>query len=63
MIYLNGNVAPADRDLAIDLLLRASYLDDDHSINTVATILDHQNGGASTSQTFALYCKAARSAC
>lgn len=62
MIYLNGNGVPEDRDRAIELLLRANYLDDDHSINTVATILDHQNGGASTPQTFALYRKAARTA-
>lgn len=62
MIYLNGNGVPEDRNRAIDLLLRAAHLDDDHSINTVATILDHQNGGASTSETFALYRKAARSA-
>ncbi|AIB37878.1 tetratricopeptide repeat protein [Pseudomonas simiae] len=62
MIYLNGNGVPEDRDRAIDLLMRAAYLDDDHSINTVATILDHQNGGASTPESFALYRKAARSA-
>ncbi|CAB3817717.1 tetratricopeptide repeat protein [Achromobacter piechaudii] len=62
MIYLNGNGVPEDRNRAIDLLMRAASLGDDHSLNTVATILDHQNGGASTPESFALYRMAARSA-
>ena len=62
MIYLKGNGVPENQGRAIELLSQASNLDDDHSANALATILDHQNGGISTPKTFALYRKAARSA-
>ncbi|WP_194273380.1 SEL1-like repeat protein [Alcaligenes faecalis] len=62
MIYLNGNGVHKDRNRAINLLIHAARLGDDHSLNTVATILDHQNGGVSTPESFALYRAAARSA-
>ncbi len=62
MIYLNGNGVPADRSRAVKLLAQAVKLGDDHSVNALATVLDMENGGVSTPETFAMYRIAARSA-
>ncbi len=62
MIYLNGNGVPADRSRAVELLAQAVKLGDDHSVNALASVLDVENGGVSTPETFAMYRIAARSA-
>ncbi|WP_205903862.1 hypothetical protein, partial [Pseudomonas viridiflava] len=62
MVYLNGNGVPADRSRAVELLAQAVKLEDDHSVNALASVLDVENGGVSTPETFAMYRIAARSA-
>lgn len=62
MIYLDGNGVPADRSKGIDWLLQAAKLGDEHSVNTLAAIIDRDRGGASTAETFAMYRIAARAA-
>lgn len=61
-IYFHGNGVPADRNKAEELLMKGVAGGDDHSLNVLATIMDKENGGVSTAQTFQFYRRAARRA-
>lgn len=62
LIYSRGNGVPADRERAIDLLMRAFELGDIQSMNELAVIMDADNDGVSTPHTFEMYRLAAKSA-
>jgi TPR repeat protein len=61
-VYLNNKEVTRDLDKARALLMRGAQLGDGHSMNTLAQILDAENGGVSTEETFTLYREAARRA-
>jgi TPR repeat protein len=61
-IFLHGNSVEIDIDKARGFLIQGVAAGDDHSMNTLATLLDEENGFVSTRKTVGLYRRAARSA-